>query len=101
MSFLRPPIFYANENARSPLHFALYWEIFFDRRILPCVKVNPCDFNPYDLSPGSLIASLGWGSFVLNGRTLFFPDVVRKFYVNLKLEVSSTLCGVFSTYIDG
>ncbi|CAN1222738.1 hypothetical protein LINGRAPRIM_LOCUS654 [Linum grandiflorum] len=37
----------------------------------------------------------------MNRRTLYYPDVVRQFYVNLKLEGSSVLCGVFSTYIDG
>ncbi|CAN1238235.1 hypothetical protein LINGRAPRIM_LOCUS2061 [Linum grandiflorum] len=86
---------------RSSYHKALYWHKFFNKPILSCVQGDPCAFSPFDLNPGSLIASLRWGSLVMDRRSLYYPDVVRQFYTNLKIEGSSVLCGVFSTYIDG
>ncbi|CAN1226525.1 hypothetical protein LINGRAPRIM_LOCUS1095 [Linum grandiflorum] len=94
-------VFYTNENARSSAFFALYFEKFRDRLMFPCVVADPCAFSCFDLNPGSLIASLSWGSLVMDRKTLCYPDVVQQFYANLRLDGPSVLCGKFSTYIDG
>ncbi|CAN1226521.1 hypothetical protein LINGRAPRIM_LOCUS1095 [Linum grandiflorum] len=69
--------------------------------MFPCVVADPCAFSCFDLNPGSLIASLSWGSLVMDRKTLCYPDVVQQFYANLRLDGPSVLCGKFSTYIDG
>ncbi|CAN1236899.1 hypothetical protein LINGRAPRIM_LOCUS1771 [Linum grandiflorum] len=84
---------------RSSKHQAHYLE-FIDRPILPAVRVDPVAFGKYGLNPCTLLANLGWSTLVMNQSYSYYPDVVRQFYVNLRLE-GRLQDGRFSTIIDG
>ncbi|CAN1236902.1 hypothetical protein LINGRAPRIM_LOCUS1771 [Linum grandiflorum] len=98
-SLVRSHVLYINDNMRSSKHQAHYLE-FIDRPILPAVRVDPVAFGKYGLNPCTLLANLGWSTLVMNQSYSYYPDVVRQFYVNLRLE-GRLQDGRFSTIIDG
>ncbi|CAI0476806.1 unnamed protein product [Linum tenue] len=52
--------------------------------IYPSFSINPAGFNKYDMDVPSLLHVLAWSSLVEDMRFNYCPEVVRKFYVNIK-----------------
>ncbi|CAL1401309.1 unnamed protein product [Linum trigynum] len=81
---LHPAVVFKNQGYRKAAAYSRYLRRFRDMPIYPSFSIHPDGFNKYNMDVPSLLHGLGWSSLVEDTRFNYCPEVVRKFYVNIK-----------------